>query len=185
MRRRALVAALVLLFGSGCALLRDVTGPLFGWPWMPSATDDLDAASLAEAIANTAPLWERRGQEEQRNAAVALLAILQSTDDPGERLAAVEQVFDTHRVARHVLLTAYYEPELPARLSPDARFQHPLYARLTETPDPSGKAGRVRWNFEKFLVTPDDRVMRWRPTTEPDDPEIVAAIESELKALGR
>lgn len=72
-----------------------------------------------------------------------------------------------------------------ARVKVNGRSQHPLYARLTETPDPSGKAGRVRWNFEKFLVTPDDRVMRWRPTTEPDDPEIVAAIESELKALGR
>lgn len=72
-----------------------------------------------------------------------------------------------------------------SRVKVNGRSQHPLYARLTETPDPSGKAGRVRWNFEKFLVTPDDRVMRWRPTTEPDDPEIVAAIESELKALGR
>lgn len=72
-----------------------------------------------------------------------------------------------------------------ARVKVNGRSQHPLYARLTETPDPSGKAGRVRWNFGKFLVTPDDRVMRWRPTTEPDDPEIVAAIESELKALGR
>ena len=108
MRRRALVAALVLLFGSGCALLREVTGPLFGWPWMPSAADDLDTASLAEAIANTAPLWEQRGQEAQRNAAVALLAVLESTDDPAARLAAVERVFDTRRVTRQVLLTAYY-----------------------------------------------------------------------------
>jgi membrane-bound lytic murein transglycosylase len=126
-RRRALVAALALLFASGCALLRDMTGPLFGWPWMPTAQDDLDTASLAEAIANTAPVWERRGEEGQRNAAVALLAILESTDDPGARLAAVDRVFETRRVARRVLLTAYYEPELPARLSPDARFQHPLY----------------------------------------------------------
>jgi membrane-bound lytic murein transglycosylase A len=126
--RRALVAALCLVL-SGCALLRGVTGPLFGWPWLPPVEDDLDPASLAAAIANTAPVWERRGQEAERNAAVALLAAIEQTPDPDDRRAAIERVFDTRRVARHVLLTAYYEPELPAALRPDERFAHPLYAR--------------------------------------------------------
>lgn len=30
-----------------------------------------------------------------------------------------------------------------------------LYKALKETPDAGGKAGRVEWNFEKFLVLPD------------------------------
>jgi glutathione peroxidase len=39
----------------------------------------------------------------------------------------------------------------------------------------------VQWNFEKFLVAPDGRVVqRFRPSTKPDAPEIRSAIESVL-----
>jgi glutathione peroxidase len=59
--------------------------------------------------------------------------------------------------------------------------QHPLYAILTETPDDSGKAGNVKWNFEKFLVGRDGRVVRrFRSKVEPEDPQLVAAIETLL-----
>lgn len=59
--------------------------------------------------------------------------------------------------------------------------RHPLYAELTATPDADGSAGDVQWNFEKFLVAPDGRVVsRFRPRTEPDAPEVVAAIEAVL-----
>lgn len=54
---------------------------------------------------------------------------------------------------------------------------HALYKELTAVPDNDGKAGRVAWNFEKFLVHPDGRVKRFRPHTKPDAPEIIAAIE--------
>jgi glutathione peroxidase len=57
---------------------------------------------------------------------------------------------------------------------------HPLYAKLTQTPDADGKAGKVSWNFEKFVVTPDGSVHRFRPRTEPDAPEIISLIESSL-----
>jgi glutathione peroxidase len=62
----------------------------------------------------------------------------------------------------------------------NGRSQHPLYAELTKVEDAEGKAGKVKWNFEKFLVTPDGEVHRFRPTTEPDDPAIVALIEANL-----
>ncbi len=55
-----------------------------------------------------------------------------------------------------------------------------LYKTLKETPDAGGKAGRVEWNFEKFLVLPDGEVIRFRPKQKPNDPEIVAAIEGAL-----
>ena len=59
--------------------------------------------------------------------------------------------------------------------------RHPLFARLTEVADASGKAGDVTWNFEKFLVSPQGEVVgRFRSKVEPDDPELVAAIESVL-----
>lgn len=59
---------------------------------------------------------------------------------------------------------------------------HPLYQELTKTPDADGKAGKVKWNFEKFVITPDGEVHRFRPTTEPDAPEIVDLIEGSLPA---
>jgi glutathione peroxidase len=59
---------------------------------------------------------------------------------------------------------------------------HPLYSELKKTADADGKAGRVTWNFEKFVVTPDGAVHRFRPKTEPDDPAIISLIESSLPA---
>ncbi|HWV48645.1 MAG TPA: glutathione peroxidase [Microbacterium sp.] len=55
-----------------------------------------------------------------------------------------------------------------------------LYKQLKQTPDAGGRAGRVEWNFEKFLVHPDGSVQRFRPKQRPDDPEIVSAIETAL-----
>ncbi|WP_375294465.1 glutathione peroxidase [Microbacterium sp.] len=57
---------------------------------------------------------------------------------------------------------------------------HPLYKALKKTQDSHGKAGRVAWNFEKFLVLPDGTVARFRPQQKPDDPEIVGRIEAAL-----
>lgn len=59
---------------------------------------------------------------------------------------------------------------------------HPLYNELTKTADTAGRAGKVAWNFEKFLVTNDGVVRRFRPTTQPDDAEIITLIESALPA---
>jgi glutathione peroxidase len=58
--------------------------------------------------------------------------------------------------------------------------RHPLFEELTTVPDQDGKAGDVAWNFEKFLVTPDGQVVRFRPQVEPEDPTIVEAIEAAL-----
>ena len=68
------------------------------------------------------------------------------------------------------------------RVKLNGKKAHPLYAELTKTPDAEGKAGKVTWNFEKFLVTPDGSVHRFRPKTEPDAPEIIDLIESSLPA---
>jgi glutathione peroxidase len=69
-----------------------------------------------------------------------------------------------------------------ARTKVNGRSAHPLYQELTKSPDASGKAGRVQWNFEKFVVTPDGAVHRFRPKTEPDAPEIVDLITAALPA---
>lgn len=77
--------------------------------------------------------------------------------------------------------------------------QHPLYAALTSTlPEAQGDGDSFRerlksygmtpnpvpeilWNFEKFVIAKDGSVAaRFAPTTAPDDPALVAAIEAEL-----
>jgi glutathione peroxidase len=68
-----------------------------------------------------------------------------------------------------------------AKLDVKGADRHPLYAILSEFPDDAGKAGNVTWNFEKFLVGKDGRVVRrFRPKMVPEDPKIIEAIESLL-----
>jgi len=57
--------------------------------------------------------------------------------------------------------------------------RHPVYAELVTTPDENGKDGDITWNFEKFLVDGDGRVVaRFSPGVEPDDARIVREIEA-------
>ncbi len=58
--------------------------------------------------------------------------------------------------------------------------RHPLYRRLTEVPDSQGAVGDIQWNFEKFLVSADGRISRFRPLVDPEAPEVLEAIEANL-----
>jgi glutathione peroxidase len=58
--------------------------------------------------------------------------------------------------------------------------RHPIYEQLVSTADAEGYLGDIRWNFEKFLVAPDGTMQRFAPTVTPEDPAVVAAIESAL-----
>ncbi len=59
--------------------------------------------------------------------------------------------------------------------------QHPLYAALTGKDSPF--PGDIKWNFGKFLISKDGKILkRFEPATKPDAPEVVAAIESALAA---
>jgi glutathione peroxidase len=60
--------------------------------------------------------------------------------------------------------------------------RHPLYAELTKVVDADGEAGDIQWNFEKFLISPRGEVTRFRPGTEPESPEVLAAVEAVLSA---
>jgi glutathione peroxidase len=62
----------------------------------------------------------------------------------------------------------------------NGRGKHPLYSELTRVRDKNGVAGRITWNFEKFVIAPDGAITRFRPATQPDAPEVIAAIESGL-----
>ncbi|MBO0608647.1 glutathione peroxidase [Myceligenerans salitolerans] len=66
------------------------------------------------------------------------------------------------------------------RVKVNGRNTHPLYAELKKTADADGHSGRVRWNFEKFLVLPGGTVRRFDPRTVPDAPEVIEQIEAHL-----
>ena len=57
--------------------------------------------------------------------------------------------------------------------------QHPLYAALT---GPSAAfPGDVKWNFGKFLIGRDGKVLaRFEPKTQPDSADVTKAIEEAL-----
>jgi len=83
------------------------------------------------------------------------------------------------------------------KISVKGADRHPLYDALTQAkPQATGDRGLkqklmgmlsgaaasdITWNFEKFLVGRDGRVVeRFSPDTPPDDPALVAAVEREL-----
>ena len=72
---------------------------------------------------------------------------------------------------------------MSAKVDVNGPDRDPVYDVLTATADDKGEAGDVQWNFEKFLVSSDGRVLRrFRPMVEPDDDGLRAAIETALEA---
>jgi len=68
-----------------------------------------------------------------------------------------------------------------AKISVKGADQAPLYAYLTKDTG-AGIAGEIKWNFTKFLVDRDGKVVqRFEPAVTPDSKEMTAAIEKELK----
>ena len=58
--------------------------------------------------------------------------------------------------------------------------QAPLYKTLTEETG-EGISGPIAWNFTKFLVAPDGRVLqRFEPPVKPTAPELITALEQVL-----
>jgi glutathione peroxidase len=77
-----------------------------------------------------------------------------------------------------------YGVEFPlfAKIEVNGAGAHPLYAWLTAEDAPPEGPGDVKWNFGKFLVGRDGKlVARFDPGTEPSSEDLAGAIE---KALG-
>jgi glutathione peroxidase len=70
---------------------------------------------------------------------------------------------------------------LTEKIEVNGAGRHPLYEELTQSPDAAGEAGDIQWNFEKFLVSAEGKVIaRFRPRTEPTSEPVVDAINSAL-----
>lgn len=73
----------------------------------------------------------------------------------------------------------------------NGRNAEPLFKELKRAKDPSGLAGPVLWNFEKFVLgsgvgsggdesSRPRSIVRFRSATTPEDPALRAAIEAAL-----
>lgn len=68
---------------------------------------------------------------------------------------------------------------LGSKMDVNGASRHPLYRLLAG--EGAEFPGDITWNFEKFLVGKDGRVLaRFSPRTTPEDPALVAAIEKAL-----
>jgi len=68
-----------------------------------------------------------------------------------------------------------------AKISVKGEDQAPLYSYLTKDTGP-GITGDIKWNFTKFLVDRNGNVVqRFESAVTPDSPEVVSAIEKQLK----
>lgn len=68
-----------------------------------------------------------------------------------------------------------------AKLEVNGPNRHPLYAYLTQQPTSPDGPGDIQWNFAKFLIDRQGRVVaRFAPTTAPASEELIAAIEQAL-----
>src|SRR6202167_4062949 len=72
---------------------------------------------------------------------------------------------------------------LMAKISVKGDDKAPLYKFLTESPTAGDFKGDITWNFNKFLVDRNGNVIgRFVSPTKPDDPALVAAVQSALDA---
>ncbi|MFZ3024780.1 glutathione peroxidase [Pseudomonas sp.] len=71
---------------------------------------------------------------------------------------------------------------LSSKLEVNGPGRHPLYRLLAG--EGAEFSGDITWNFEKFLVGPDGRVLaRFSPRTTLEDPALIEAVESALANL--
>ena len=57
----------------------------------------------------------------------------------------------------------------------------PLYDYLTDQEQNPKTGGPIKWNFTKFLISRDGKIVnRFEPAVEPDDSSLVSAVEDAL-----
>ncbi len=94
----------------------------------------------------------------------------------------LQELKSSDDIASHCSTTWGVSFPMTEKAKVNGRNAHPMFQALTSTTSANGLTGRVMWNFEKFLLGPDGTLTRFRPTTTPDDPEVIHAIEAALEA---
>jgi glutathione peroxidase len=77
-----------------------------------------------------------------------------------------------------------YQVDFPmySKISVKGDDKAPIYKFLTDKETNPTTGGEIKWNFTKFLVDRDGKVIaRFEPAVKPDAPPVVDAIEAALK----
>lgn len=71
--------------------------------------------------------------------------------------------------------------DLYSKINVNGKNASPLYKYLTAQKTKPAKSGKIRWNFEKFVIGRDGTIKaRFSPRTKPDAKAVTSVIESEL-----
>src|SRR6202790_5372424 len=147
---------------------------------------------------NPAPLADYKGK-------VVLLVNLASQCGYTPQYSALEAIYEKYKGQGFVILgfpannfgaqepgtneeiktfcTRKYSVTFPmySKISVKGADQAPLYSYLTRETG-TGIAGEIQWNFTKFWVDRDGKVVqRFEPAVTPDSKEVTAAIEKQLR----
>ena len=79
--------------------------------------------------------------------------------------------------------TLNYNVSFPmfSKIKVNGKSAHPLYQWMTDKGSNPQFGGKITWNFNKFLIGPDGKVLaRFDSAVKPDDPKLVQAIEAAL-----
>jgi glutathione peroxidase len=69
-----------------------------------------------------------------------------------------------------------------SKISVKGSDQHPLYKFLTSKESNPDHSGEVKWNFQKYLVDRNGKVIgKFAPSLAPESAEVAGAIEAALK----
>ncbi|MBN2355500.1 glutathione peroxidase [candidate division KSB1 bacterium] len=69
-----------------------------------------------------------------------------------------------------------------AKISVKGKDQHPLYKYLTEKSTNPEFSGDISWNFNKFLIDRQGKIIaRFGSRTKPEDDKVIAVIQNALK----
>jgi len=147
---------------------------------------------------NPAPLADYKGK-------VVLLVNVASQCGYTPQYSALESIYEKYKDQGFVILgfpannfgaqepgtneeiktfcTRKYSVTFPmySKISVKGADQAPLYAYLTKETG-AGLTGDIKWNFTKFLVDRNGKVIqRFEPAVTPDSKEVTGAIEKQLK----
>lgn len=156
------------------------TAHAFSFPGLTGGTIDLKAyAGKPVLVVNTAsacgytPQYADMETLHERFAARGLVVLAVPSNDFG-----AQEPGDAKQIAEFCSTRFKVAFPMAAKqrvLGPQA---HPFYRWIAEQ---LGEGAVPRWNFHKFLVGPDGTLVDgWPSSVNPQDPKIVAAIESHL-----
>lgn len=186
----ALVAAVVLLYGYGMILNPTPSEPVNASSVYDFTMKDIDGNDVkldafkgrVIMIVNTASKCGYTPQYE------GLEAIYEKYKDRGFVILGfpannfMGQEPGTEKEIKE-FCTLKYNVTFPmfSKISVAGRDQHPLYGFLTNKATNPEFGGEISWNFNKFLIGKDGKVVgRFATAVKPEDASVITAIETEL-----